>query len=360
MKQQIPTLILSFIISSAHASALFTDTIPKKNGSWINHETHAATTLTLTRHPDGGDTIAVIPPGGTVGVLFVDDGGHYLVKTPFGITGWAQARAGEDSGETFPALERRHDERLGLDLHYHPELGSPLDKHYYYDDIEPDIPAPGLPPESAPDERAPAYEIYDRLLKAAFAPGGVRYHIDCAVSLRGEHYCIFLPASEGKIRRIGVAGLLGQSFYLPGNGHVYSDVDDKRSRYYRVRQKWALRDNAMHEIEQPYHYLGLASQYRGMLKSDSKTHDHDTPLQLTAQAGGGETVASIAPGEAVTIQLADPHQPCAKEARLGEGEEKRCADLWLLIESRDGTTGWAKINYNRDTPDLAGLHALAG
>lgn len=146
-------LILALAAISAHAEALFTDPVANKSGfAWLNTETRAATTLTLTRNPDGGDTIAVIPAGGTVGVLFVDDGGHFLVKTPFGITGWAQARAGEDSGETFPALKHRHDERLGLDLHYHPELGSPLKKHYYYDEIEPDTPAPGLPQESALDD----------------------------------------------------------------------------------------------------------------------------------------------------------------------------------------------------------------
>jgi len=33
--------------------------------------------------------------------------------------------------------------------------------------------------------------------------------------------------------------------------------------------------------------------------------------------------------------------------------------LWLLIQNKDGKTGWAKINYQRDTPDLEGLHPLA-
>ena len=145
-------LLLALAIACAHADALFTDPVASKNGlAWLNTETRAATTLTLTRNPDGGETIAVIPSGGTVGVLFVDDGGHFLVKTPFGITGWAQARAGEDSGETFPALKHRHDERLGLD-------------------------------------RPPVYEIYDRLLDTAFVRGGARYHMDCTVSLSGQHY----------------------------------------------------------------------------------------------------------------------------------------------------------------------------
>jgi hypothetical protein len=352
-------LLLALAIACAHADALFTDPVASKNGlAWLNTETRAATTLTLTRNPDGGETIAVIPSGGTVGVLFVDDGGHFLVKTPFGITGWAQARAGEDSGETFPALKHRHDERLGLDLHYHPELGSPLNKHYYYDEIEPDTPAPGLPQESALDDRPPVYEIYDRLLDTAFVRGGARYHMDCTVSLSGQHYCIFLPVREGKIRRTGVAALPGQTFYLPGNGHIYSDVDDSGVRYYRLRQKWALENGEMREIEQPYHYLGLASHYRGILKADDGTHDSKTPLRLLDRVDGKKTVAKIAAGDAVRILLADPHQPCAKEAQLANGSI--CTDLWLLIQSKDGKTGWVKINYQRDTPDFEGLHGLAG
>lgn len=116
--------------------------------------------------------------------------------------------------------------------------------------------------------------------------GGARYHMDCTVSLSGQHYCIFLPVREGKIRRNGVAALPGQTFYLPGNGHIYSDVDDSGVRYYRLRQKWALENGEMREIEQPYHYLGLASHYRGILKADDGTHDSKTPLRLLDRVDG--------------------------------------------------------------------------
>ena len=265
-------LLLALAAASAHAEALFTDPIASKNSfAWLNSETRAATTLTLTRNPDGGDTIAVIPAGDSITALLRNADGHILAKTPFGITGWAQAQAGEDSGETFPALALRHDDALNLDLYYHPELGKPQNNHYYYSDAEPDTPAPGLPQESALDDRPPAYEIYDRLLDTAFVRGGARYHMDCTVSLSGQHYCIFLPVREGKIRRTGVAALPGQTFYLPGNGHIYSDVDDSGVRYYRLRQKWALENGEMREIEQPYHYLNLASHYRGILKTDDGT-----------------------------------------------------------------------------------------
>lgn len=352
-------LLLALAAASAHAEALFTDPVANKNGfAWLNSETRAATTLTLTRNPDGGDTIAVIPAGDSITALLRNADGHILAKTPFGITGWAQAQAGEDSGETFPALALRHDDALNLDLYYHPELGKPQNNHYYYSDAEPDTPAPGLPQESALDDRPPAYEIYDRLLDTAFVRGGARYHMDCTVSLSGQHYCIFLPVREGKIRRTGVAALPGQTFYLPGNGHIYSDVDDSGVRYYRLRQKWALENGEMREIEQPYHYLNLASHYRGILKTDDGTRDTKTPLHLLDQVDGKKTVAKIAAGEAVRVLLADPHQPCAKEAQLADGS--LCTDLWLLIQSKDGKTGWVKINYQRDTPDFEGLHGLAG
>ena len=235
MRRQIHIILLA-LATVARAAPLFTDDISDQNDGWINRETRAATALTLTREPDGGDTIATIAAGEALGILLADKNGHLLGKTPFGITGWVQARAGEGRSETFPALEQLHDDRLNLDIYYHPELGKALNNHYYYDEAEPDTPSPGLPPDPRKDDPAPVYEIFDRLLETAFTPGGTRYFIDCTVSLNDQHYCLFLPVNEGKIRRLGAAGLLGQTFYFPGNGYAYSDVDDSRSRYYRTRQ----------------------------------------------------------------------------------------------------------------------------
>ena len=149
--------LLALAITRAHGEALFTDPIATNSANapliWLNRETTAATTLTLTREPDGGDTIAVIPRGGSITALMRDADGHTLAKTPFGITGWAQAQAqaqaGEDSGETFPALALRHDDTLNIDLYYHPQLGKPQNNHYYYNEAEPDTPSPGLPPDPA-------------------------------------------------------------------------------------------------------------------------------------------------------------------------------------------------------------------
>ena len=355
MRRQIHIILLA-LATVARAAPLFTDDISDQNDGWINRETRAATALTLTREPEGGDTIATIAAGEALGILLADKNGHFLGKTPFGITGWVQARAGEGRSETFPALEQLHDNRLNLDIYYHPERGKALNNHYYYDEAEPDTPSPGLPPEPRKDDPAPVYEIFDRLLETAFTPGGTRYFIDCTVSLNDQHYCLFLPVNEGKIRRLGAAGLLGQTFYFPGNGYAYSDVDDSRSRYYRARQKWILRDGAMQEIEQPYHYLGLTSHYRGILAPDG-THDQKTPLRLTDRIDGNKTVAKIAPGEKITLQLAAPHQNCPQNARIDDGNS--CADLWLLIENAAGKTGWTKINYSEKTPDLEGLHGFA-
>lgn len=353
--------LLALAITRAHGEALFTDPVATNSANapliWLNRETTGATTLTLTREPDGGDTIAVIPRGGSITALMRDADGHTLAKTPFGITGWAQAQAGEDSGETFPALALRHDDTLNIDLYYHPQLGKPQNNHYYYNEAEPDTPSPGLPPDPAADEPAPHYTTYDRLLETALKADGARYHIDCSAGASGDYHCLFLNAAQGKIRRTNVAGLPGQTFYIPGNGAIYSDTDDSNSRYYRVRQKWTLHNGEIQENEQPYHYLGLASQYRGILKADSGAHDRKTPLRLLERIGGKKTVAKIAAGEPLRILLADPNQPCAKDAQLGDSD--LCADLWLLIQNKDGKTGWAKINYQRDTPDLEGLHPLA-
>ena len=86
--------LLALAITRAHGEALFTDPIATNSANapliWLNRETTAATTLTLTREPDGGDTIAVIPRGGSITALMRDADGHTLAKTPFGITGWAQ------------------------------------------------------------------------------------------------------------------------------------------------------------------------------------------------------------------------------------------------------------------------------
>jgi len=112
-----------------------------------------------------------------------------------------------------------------------------------------------------------------RLLETALKADGARYHIDCSAGASGDYHCLFLNAAQGKIRRTNVAGLPGQTFYIPGNGAIYSDTDDSNSRYYRVRQKWTLHNGEIQENEQPYHYLGLASQYRGILKADSDAHD---------------------------------------------------------------------------------------
>ena len=297
--------LLALAITRAHGEALFTDPIATNSANapliWLNRETTAATTLTLTREPDGGDTIAVIPRGGSITVLMRDADGHTLAKTPFGITGWAQAQAGEDSGETFPALALRHDDTLNIDLYYHPQLGKPRNNHYYYNEAEPDTPSPGLPPDPAADEPAPHYTTYDRLLETALKADGARYHIDCSVGASGDYHCLFLNAAQGKIRRTNVAGLPGQTFYIPGNGAIYSDTDDSNSRYYRVRQKWTLHNGEIQENEQPYHYLGLASQYRGILKADSGAHDRKTPLRLLKRIGGKKTVAKIAAGEPLRI-----------------------------------------------------------
>ena len=247
--------LLALAITRAHGEALFTDPIATNSANapliWLNRETTAATTLTLTREPDGGDTIAVIPRGGSITALMRDADGHTLAKTPFGITGWAQAQAGEDSGETFPALALRHDDTLNIDLYYHPQLGKTQNNHYYYNEAEPDTPSPGLPPDPAADEPAPHYTTYDRLLETALKADGARYHIDCSAGASGDYHCLFLNAAQGKIRRTNVAGLPGQTFYIPGNGAIYSDTDDSNSRYYRVRQKWTLHNGTALPLPRP-------------------------------------------------------------------------------------------------------------
>ena len=111
MNHNILALLLTAIAGSAHAAAdAFSDSIPAKAEgvplAYIGKDTRAATALTLTAKPDGGDAIGYLPQDSSVHVLLADDHGNHLVRTGYGITGWAQKGENLEAGsEVFSALE---------------------------------------------------------------------------------------------------------------------------------------------------------------------------------------------------------------------------------------------------------------
>ena len=142
MNRNTLALLLAVATGSAHAAAdAFTDSIPAKAEgiplAYIGKDTRAATALTLTAKPDGGDAIGYLPQDSSVHVLLADDHGNHLVRTDYGITGWAQKGEKLEAGsEAFPALETLTETFNGdtlATIHYNPQLGKKQDSYYHYD-----------------------------------------------------------------------------------------------------------------------------------------------------------------------------------------------------------------------------------
>ena len=173
-------LLLALAMGSAYAAAdYFTDSVPAKADgvplSYVGKDSTAATALTLTTKPDGGDAIGYLPKDSRVHVLLADDHGNHLVRTDYGITGWAQKGENLAAGnEVFPALETLKERFNDFDLatiHYNPQLGKKQDSNYYFD--ENNKPVAGKAPADAGDD------VFDRhlLLETALKPGGAPYNL---------------------------------------------------------------------------------------------------------------------------------------------------------------------------------------
>ena len=81
--------------------------------AYVGKDTRSATPLILTLGASGGDIIGSLAKDRPLQVLLVDSDGNHLIKTAFGITGWAQQGEDGDS-ETFPALKTVQDVHYNL------------------------------------------------------------------------------------------------------------------------------------------------------------------------------------------------------------------------------------------------------
>ncbi|MDB6076341.1 MAG: hypothetical protein JWO82_88, partial [Akkermansiaceae bacterium] len=79
-----------------------------------------------------------------------------------------------------------------------------------------------------------------------------------------------------------VGQISADALIVPGNGFIYAM--GRTDNMHLVRQKFAVREGKLVEIEQPFLYVGL----------DSKAK---VPLTLSAKKGGGEVIASIPAGD---------------------------------------------------------------
>lgn len=361
MNRNTLALLLAVATGSAHAAAdAFTDSIPAKAEgiplAYIGKDTRAATALTLTAKPDGGDAIGYLPQDSSVHVLLADDHGNHLVRTDYGITGWAQKGEKPEAGsEAFPALETLTETFNGdtlATIHYNPQLGKKQDGYYHYDANN--KPVSGKAPADASDD------IYSRhlLLETALKPGGTEWNLawaDLAVNDLG--YISLSPKSDG----LPVADderALPADITLPGNGYIYSDSDDASSRYFPVREKWRINDKEPVAIDQPFYYLGLESTYHGQWheEGDKPAANRAVPAKLLDRIDGSTVIAEIAPEGKITLIL-------GKQEFCGyDNAPADCDDsAWLLIKTTDGKSGWLKVDYRQnDAPNLEGIHDFAG
>ena len=363
MQHKTLSLILALASGNALAAAsAFTDPVPEKADgvplAYVGKDTKAATDLTLTYHPDGRKDdiypdIGYLPAGSALHVLLVDETGNHLVKATYGITGWTQARANPAAGDdNFPPLEDV--KKDAYTLYYNPKLGEKQDKPYYIPDINGEVQTlAGLAPKDAP---APMQ--YYRLLETALKPDGARYTLECSdyelpVCRLAPADGTFPPAPEREMQCTGDT--------IPGNGYLYSD-SDSGDRYFRAREKWALKDDVVLNIEQPYYYLGVDTTYKGRwhYDEDNDPESRAEPLKLTDRIGGDKTIAEIAPGDKISLILIQ-QRFVERDGETLEPEERILA--WLLIKTADGKTGWVKIatmDEDNAFPDIPELHGFAG
>ena len=355
------TLLLALAVGSAHAAAdSFADSIPAQADgvplAYVGKDPTAATALTLTAKPDGGDAIGYLPAGSKVHVLLADDHGNHLVRTDYGITGWAQKGENLAAGnEVFPPLEtvkeRFNDDDLAT-IHYHPQLGKKQDSDYYYDANN--QPVAGKAPADAGDD------VFDRhlLLETALKPGGAPYnlaYVDVAVN---DLSYIALSAKGDGLPAYEDEQALPADITIPGNGYIYSESGNASAYYFPVREKWSIKGKESVAAAQPFYYLGLASTYHGKWHEDTDkpAENRAVSAQLLDRMGGSKVVAEIAPESKVTLLL-------GKQDLCGDANAPAdCNDAaWLLIQTADGKTGWLKVDYSQnDAPNLDKVHGFVG
>ena len=306
------TLIaLTLLAAQAGAAPLFSDDIAagKQPLTYLGKDSKAATALVLTRKPDGGDAVARIAADSPVTILLVDDKGHALVKNTFGLTGWAQA---DTSGAAADKLDGLQKDVIGEDqfIFYHDPKNSTFLN------------------ESLP-EKDNVPDVY-RALRGKLAGDDKDYFVYCDDGVSGDPSCTIFPVpADGKApdetpydetRTLG-----GETYYLPGDGTVYTNP--KADLYYQKHSKYTLKDGKLHEVEQPYHYIG----------EDSKAEN-----DFTLDGLDGKKYA-VKKDEKVRVILDEPDALPCKEGEV--------CKLKLLVQNAAGDAGWVEVavsNYDID------------
>lgn len=348
---QYKIFLLALAGNAFAATNHFSDPMPEKaNGvplAYVGKDSKAATDLTLTYHPDGRKDdaypdIGYLPAGSALHVLLVDEAGNHLVKTAYGITGWTQARANPTAGDdNFPPLEAV--KKGDYTLHYNPKLGEKQDKPYYVPDINGEAQTlAGLAPKDAP---APMQ--YHRLLETALKPDGARYTMECSdyelpVCRLAPADGTFPPAPDSEISQC-----FGDTF--PGNGYLYSIGSYFGGFYLPKRDKLSVTGEGCSPLAQPYYYLGISVVYRNTItRQDNRVafNTRAVSVPLFDRIDGSKTVTEIAPDSKIRLIL-------GKESEYAEDVGARDSWLWLLVQTKDGTTGWLKTKiYEENMPSL--------
>ena len=306
------TLIaLTLLAAQAGAASLFSDDIAagKQPLTYLGKDSKAATALVLTRKPDGGDTVARIAADSPVTILLVDDKGHALVKNAFGLTGWAQA---DTSGAAADKLDGLQKVVIGEDqfIFYHDPKNSTF--------LNETVSGNGEVPD-----------VY-RALRGKLAGDDKDYFFYCDEGMSADPSCTIFPVpADGKAPDETPSDenrtLNGETYYLPGDGNVYTDT--KANLYYQTRSKYTLKDGKLHEVEQPYYYIG----------EDSKANN-----DFTLDGLDGKKHA-VKKDEKVRVILDEPDAlPC---------KEDEVCKLKLLVQNAAGDAGWAEVavfNYDID------------
>ena len=81
--------------------------LPLAEAPTVGLKTTTTGPRTLSFKPDGGEVVAVLPRGAKTEVLLSDDAGHYLLRSDFGLVGWARAGGAGNDDFSPEQLEQR-------------------------------------------------------------------------------------------------------------------------------------------------------------------------------------------------------------------------------------------------------------
>lgn len=136
--------------------------------------------------------------------------------------------------------------------------------------------------------------------------------IDFDPGASGDPAFVVLP--ENAKSAIGV--IEADHLVLPGNGSIYALA--RSNKNFIERRKYAIRDNKVVEVKQPYLYVGLDTQ-------------SNKNFGIYSSKTEGELVASVRAGDKLSVLI-------------NEGE-------YYLVKTTFGLTGWVKINDGSLTDD---------